>query len=281
MRVAAALACWLAASVLHGVDAPADARLSTTAPTLTAHYAIDSDADAALVQRIAAVLEAYHACLTAQFAGHLPPDARRFTVRLCRDRASFLAYGGAHCGNFSRGWIGYYYYGAKAEDCELVIPDLGANDAVLFHEGFHQFMHRAFPAIQAWPQWFNEGLADFFAHGRWNGGVFMPGAISDADQRNLVRDAFSTQRAVPLAELMKLGTQAWNREDQVLHYAEGYLFAQFLATSGEARYRTLISSFLDALSKSQDYDAAFAKTVGALDQKQLQRDFHAFVTGTR
>jgi hypothetical protein len=275
MRPLAALACWLACAALVADEAPAP-RLSAASALLTAHYAIDSDAEPAVARRFGAVFEAYHAYLAAQFAGHVPRVERRFTVRLCRDRASFLAYGAANCRNFSRGWFGYYFYGAKPEECELVLSDLGDNHAVLFHEAFHQFMHRAYPGIQAWPQWFNEGLADLFGRGRLADGVFTIGRV-DAGDRALVRDAISAQRALPLVKLVELGTRAWNGEDQLLHYAEGYLLAHFLVTNSEPGYRAVIPAFLTALSERQDYPAAFAVTLGMLDGKRLERDFRAFV----
>jgi hypothetical protein len=148
---------------------------------------------------------------------------------------------------------------------------------VVYHEAFHQFIHRAYPAIRSYPQWFNEGLADVIGRGHPVHGVFTLPAIIDRRDLALVRAAVEDGSVVPLARLLELDLRAWNGEHMILNYAEGYLFASFLLAPGDRHRAELLPSFLSELSRRQDYPAAFAATLGAYGLHALERGFAAFI----
>ena len=243
-------------------------------------YAIDSDADAAVVQVVGDQLDRFHAALDRAFAGRLPAPASRFAVRYCQDRASFLAYGAAHCPDFNRAWHGYFQAPTDKVEGELVAYHLGDNHGVLFHEAFHQAMQRTYPRIHSWPRWFDEGMADYVARGRFeNASYVLPERIAAGDL-TLARDALSAQRLVPLAVLLRLDHAGWNGDNQLLHYAEGYLLAHVLMTATRPPLAGLIGRFLAKLADTQDYEAAFAAEVvphiAAIDRAWL-----ALIRGVR
>ena len=224
-------------------------------------YVIDSDTDPVLARTVADHLDGFHAALERAFAGRLPAPSGRFTVRYAKDRASFLAYGAAHCANFNRAWHGYFQAPSATAGGELVAYHLGANHGVLFHEAFHQAMQRTFPQIRSWPRWFDEGLADFVARGHFEqGGYLLPRTLATGDLV-LARDALSAQRLVPLATLLRLDLAAWNGEGQMLHYAEGYLLAHVLMTAEHPPLAGLVGRFLTKLAEGQDYEVAYAAEV--------------------
>jgi hypothetical protein len=245
------------------------------------HYLIESDADPLLVARISDDLDCLYAYLTAEFAGHLPQNVSTelLKVRFFKDRDRFIAYAHATCPGFNPGWFGYYRYGAAGALGEVVAYDLGSNHAVLYHEAFHQYMNRAFPGIRAWPQWFNEGLADLIGRGNPVHGAFKLGETLNNEDLGLVRTAMESSTQVPLAQLFRLDIKNWNGERMTMDYAEGYLLVSFLMRSTDPHRRDLLPSFLSALSRGQDYPSAFSSTIEAYGISILQREFNAFVRG--
>jgi len=85
------------------------------------------------------------------------------TVRICADRAEYMAYGG------SAGSVGYW--NSKTE--ELVLFDAEKHErgkrsddsdtfVVLYHEAFHQYIHYSTGELPP-HSWFNEGYGDYFS----------------------------------------------------------------------------------------------------------------------
>lgn len=241
-------------------------------------YAIDSDADPAAVRAVGEKLDRFQAALDQAFAGRLPAPPGRFTVRYARDREVFLAYGAAHCPGFDRAWHGYFLEPTATAGGELVAYHLGDDHGVLFHEAFHQAMQRAFPRIRSWPRWFDEGLADYVARGRFEGGRYLlPQRVAVGDLA-LARAALSAQRLVPLAVLLRLDHARWNGNDQLLHYAEGYLLAHVLMTAERRPLAGAMGRFLTMLAERQDYEAAFAAEI-APHLATIDRAWLALIAG--
>lgn len=234
------------------------------------HHVVESDAAPVDTQAALVHLDRFHDHLARVFEGIAAPPVGPEVVRYCRDRASFLAYGRAHCPGFSDGWYGYQLDATATSPAELVLMHLGNNRSVLQHEAFHRFMARAYPGIRAWPRWFDEGLAAWIARGRFVDERFtLPERLDPRDLAR-VRDALSAGTFVPLERLMTLDNTGWNGEGQLLHYAEGYLFAAWLMQAQEAPCRGLMRDFLLRLAKSQRYEKSLAATIGKVGLPRIQ-----------
>jgi hypothetical protein len=245
------------------------------------HYVVESDATPVESAAMLAHLDRFHDHLVEVFAGIGRPAAAPEVVRYCHDRATFLAYGQEHCPGFSAGWYGYQTDGDAATPGELVLQHLGANRSVLQHEAFHRFMFRAYPGIRAWPRWFDEGLADWMARGRFTAGRFSVPDRLDPGDLERVRAALADGTLVPLERLTALDGKAWNGPGQALHYAEGYLLAAWLMRDDEPPVRGLMRSFLVRLAESQDYQGSFAATVAAVGLPRLQGAWVAWLRAWR
>ncbi len=280
-RLAGAVVAGLACLALAAAEAAAaEAVPAVPAATVvkdTRHYHFESDASPERCTELGEELESLHAYLERQFAGHIIAPPAPMRVRFFKERDGLLAYAAASCPDFKPGWFGYYSFGRTPADGELVAYDLGANHMVLYHEAFHQFMHRAYPAIRSYPQWFNEGMADVIGRGRLEHGDFTLAAAIDQPDLGLVRSAIKDGSALPLPKLLELDLRAWNGEHMLLHYAEGYLFIIFLLSPGDERRAGLLPAFFSELSKRQDYPAAFAVTLGAYGVRTLEGGFARFL----
>lgn len=245
------------------------------------HHVVESDADAVDTQAALVHLDRFHDHLARVFDGIAAAPVGPEVVRYCRDRASFLAYGRAHCPGFSDGWYGYQMDATATSPAELVLMHLGNNRSVLQHEAFHRFMARAYPGIRAWPRWFDEGLADWIARGRFVDERFTLPERLDPRDLTRVRDALSAGTFVPLERLMTLDNAGWNGEGQLLHYAEAYLVVTWLMRSDKAPYSGLMRSFLLRLATEQRYEPAFAATFGTVGVTRLQREWVEWLRAVR
>ncbi len=256
-------------------------RLTGSQVLVGKHYELESDAQVGDAQAALDHLDQFHAHLSQVFADVAKPWNGREVVRYCGDRASFLAYGRKHCPGFSEGWYGYQTAATASAPAELVAMHLGANRAVLQHEAFHLFMARAYPKIRSWPRWFDEGLADCIGRGRFVDDKFTLPEHVDVGDLQLVREALSNKSFVPLERLLELDNAGWNGKEQLLHYAEGYLFVTWLMRSEEKPYSGLMRDFLLRLAKAQQYQPAFAATFGKLGLPRIQQDWIAWLRALR
>ncbi len=109
---------------------------------------------------------------------------------------------------------------------------------ILLHEGAHEML---FARCGSLPVWFDEGVACYFQE--WD--VRLPVAENLERLRTThfrfadVRDAFGTERWVPLARLLSLDRATWAPDDYgprtTLHYAEAASFVSFLLATAEGR----------------------------------------------
>lgn len=245
------------------------------------HHVVESDADPVDTQAALIHLDRFHDHLARVFDGIAAPPGGPEVVRYCRDRASFLTYGRAHCPGFSEGWYGYQLDATATSPAELVLMHLGNNRSVLQHEAFHRFMSRAYPGIRAWPRWFDEGLADWIARGRFVEERFTLPERLDPRDLTRVRDALSAGTFVPLERLMQLDNAGWNGDGQLLHYAESYLFTAWLMQVQEAPYRGLMRDFLLRLAKGQQYEPSLTATFGKVGLPRIEQAWSEWLRALR
>jgi hypothetical protein len=146
----------------------------------------------------------------------------------------------------------------------LLILDRGnpnSTSEVLFHEAFHQFMHRH---IKNPPMWLNEGLADYYGTARVQQGrlVFVP----DADSWKLVRKAIEKKLTISLAQLVQADHNQFYDPAPVkisgfddvrrshLYYKESYTLIHCLLADQTARPR--LRDYMRALAKDDGSNTA-------------------------
>lgn len=105
---------------------------------------------------------------------------------------------------------------------------------ILLHEGAHQLLHALCGPL---PPWFDEGVASYFQE--WD--VRRPVAENLERLKTThfrfgdVKDAFGTERWVPLRTLLALEPAQWAPDDYgprtLLHYAEAASFISYLLSS--------------------------------------------------
>jgi hypothetical protein len=201
-----------------------------------AHYVIHTDVpDTALVtdlgRRMGAMYDQYGRSLP---AFQLPADAPPLPVYLfvARERyASFSRFAGANSGGvFVPGphpFLASYVDGQTRDELRRTLQ----------HEGFHQFAYLA--VSRHLPIWLNEGLAQVFEEGLWDGRSFLMGQVTPRRVRQL-RSDLDRRTAIPLERLLAITPGGWAstlRRDVnagETQYNQAWLLAHYLTYAAPA-----------------------------------------------
>ncbi len=245
----------------------------------TEHYIVAYDtADQPLVRKIVRDVELLHA----EYEKLFPPTTAIqavSTVRVCKSRDEYLAYGGAPQTS------GYW----NAEAQELVLYDAEKverhvrSDAdtfvTLYHEGFHQYVHHACGEVPP-HSWFGEGIGDYFSgalvkDGKcWSIGVH-PWRVG------LAKSIVETERTIPWKQIVRFEQPEFYEGSRVdVCYAQSWSMIYFLRKSKVVErkpewarilptyFETLRASYLEAIEalrvEGKQIDARAVDRAGAL-----------------
>ena len=148
-----------------------------------------------------------------------------------------------------------------AADLVMVLDQSDDTYGTLYHEAFHQFMHRHVPNA---PRWLDEGLATMFGSG-------MPAGASirydiDRPRWTLVKTLLSDSKHIPLDQLLKATPQQFYDNKPVdvqgfpdatmasICYAESYTFAHYLSNSRQRL--PLLQNYIRDLAKAKPNEQA-------------------------
>ena len=149
----------------------------------------------------------------------------------------------------------------------------------LYHEGFHQYLYQTVGPRA--PLWVNEGLAEYFAEGTWNGNGFTLGQVP-LKRLHVLRKAIRRNNIVPLNRLVEMDTKEWTRNIRInksrasLQYSEAWSFVHFLLHGAGSGGGRRLMNYLKALSRGTDADRAFQEHFGG-DMRALQAAWKKYV----
>lgn len=263
---------WLFLVLGLGLASPLQAQWTVAETT---HFRLHGRlASPELVER-AALLEDFHTLLVRATGRHLPPDAPPLDVflvdriadmppnqKLPPDAAGYYL---ADSGRISAVALARTPDGA---------PGLSAQE-LLLHEYAHHFMLGAGPF--AYPAWYVEGFAEYFATAG-----FAPNEVhvGQASAARLV--ALESGRWLPMDRLLAREPALSRREDAAMFYAQSWLLTHYLFRT--PALRAGFAAYLKAQAAGADPAAAFRTHVASdLDgfEATLRRYLHSGATYTR
>jgi hypothetical protein len=184
--------------------------------------------DQPLVRKIVADVEV----LRKEYEKLFPPDrpvTAVATVRVCKDREEYLAYGGSptSSGFWNAATLELVFY-----DDEIVLASGQKSDEetlmALYHEAFHQYIHDSTGGLPP-HSWFDEGHGDYFAGARVRDGKvrgILPHTARAADARQLVEAG----KSLPWKEILYF-EQSRFYADAARCYAQSWALIYFLRAS--------------------------------------------------
>ncbi len=178
----------------------------------------------------------------------------RFKVVILANKNDYDAFTAAYFGGRAEHTRGLF---VKAFELLIIRDDADTSETyeVLFHEAFHQFVHRYVPMA---PVWINEGLATYYGTARAtpNGLVFdRPiswyfGAVAQArDIRQLVPlDKLMAANRVEFYDTTPIKGVRFDR--RLLHYGQAYTLVAFMLQDKQGQ--TILQQYLIDLSKAKN-----------------------------
>jgi tetratricopeptide (TPR) repeat protein len=159
----------------------------------------------------------------------------------------------------------------------------------LYHEGFHQFLH---DYLEDAPQWFNEGLGDFFGPTEYQPKKDTKGKVTGYSMRlrpnpwrlQYIQAMIQRGRVRSWRQLMLMSqAELYDEEWAGVHYAQAWSIIYFLIRGSAAPDQTagpyfeLLKSYFAALRKGDGQGEAFEKTFGKQDLPKLEAEWRKFI----
>jgi hypothetical protein len=242
----------------------------------TNHYTIHTDVDPALAQDLAKRMDVMFDEYSRRLVEFHPPQSDRlFDVYIYQHHGEYLHYTQNRFPN-----TGGVYIANKALAAFLEGQGRDALRRTLQHEAFHQFAYSAIgPGL---PVWLNEGLAQIFEEGIYDGERFSIGEVPPRRIRQLQED-IKENRIVDFRTFMALSDQHWaqnlmDRDRGVSQYNQAWAMAHFLVFDtdehGEPRFRPRLIDMLrmirDGKNGNDAFVAAFSDNIEGFQQMFMQ-----------
>jgi len=165
-------------------------------------------------------------------------------VRVCKDQEQYFAY----CG--PQGSAGYWAW----QEMELVFYEMdkrkrGDSLRVLYHEGFHQYIHYSVGDFDP-HTWFNEGDGDYFFGFNYENGKWVRG--SNTWRKDLAKKAKREHKFPPLWDWLHWSHNEYyggNKSGVSIgeNYALGWDFVFFLRTTKKKEYAGILDKYFVTL----------------------------------
>ena len=245
----------------------------------TRHYEIHTDLDDELVDDLGRRMDAMYEEYVRRLSEFQPPrEQAALPVYLFQHRADYMAvtlYRGANTGGMfvagrDRTFLASYLEGQGRDGLRRVLQ----------HEAFHQF---AFFAIsRQMPIWLNEGLAQLFEEGIWNGKSFQIGQIPPRRVRQLQAD-YRSRSIVAFRTFLAVSPTDWSAnlnasaDRGTTYYNQAWAMVQFLSMTNPL-YEQHLVLLLHDLHQGMDSTSAFKLAFGDnIEGFQLRFDEWAHV----
>lgn len=240
----------------------------------TPHYIVIFDTkDQPLIRLITSELEAMRKEYERLFPPKTPVTVVS-TVRVCKDQAEYLQYGGPPR-------TGGYFNPELKElvffDYENVNNKANTGKAnsriVLYHEAFHQYIHASCGEL-APHYWFNEGNGDFFSGAKINGGKVANIGVNPW-RIQYIKQALDYGKSLSWREIVEFGRKEFYSADQVgLCYAQGWSMIYFLRTSREVEkrpeWKKILPTYFGELQASWAREFGVLQATGKADDAKAR-----------
>ena len=243
-------------------SAQADLRIVSTR-----HYFIHTDLDDALVRDLSERMEAMFGQYSQRLAAfNRNPSLPRLEVYLFRNQRDYIALIGGRMRNSG----GLFLPSHNLLAAFLENQGRQQLRRTLQHEAFHQFAYNVIS--RDLPVWLNEGLAQFFEEGLWNGDEFVLGEAPPRRVRRLQVDV-TEKHLLPFTTLLPMTDEQWARrlasdkEEGARQYNQSWAMVHFLVmdqnSSGQYLYRGRLLEMLRLLHQGETAPRAFQLAFGS------------------
>lgn len=232
----------------------------------TDNFIVKTSVSNRLAERLGEAAESIRRAYTKVFPKTKRPD-RKFLVLVHNSRREYVRNGGPRQAG------GHYEPDFRILQL-FKYPKHDDTVAVLNHEAFHQFIH---DYIERAPQWFNEGVADYFGAFEYRQNRERVVPRPNSDRLRVIKSAIRRKICPPPTDLM-LMTQAEMYDPKMagIYYAQAWSLVYFMLEGKKPRYRRVLSGYFRALLKGKDIEEAYKQTFAKINMKRFEREWKSF-----
>ena len=151
---------------------------------------------------------------------------------------------------------------------------------VIYHEAFHQYLQ---DYSEGAPQWFNEGLGDYFG-----GFEYQKRGIEEfmvaRPSKNRLRVILYALRAeiTPLpSELLTMSRAEMYSGNIGVNYAMAWSLIYFLLEGRNHPYKPILEKYFGAIVQGKNTQEAYDSTFGRIDMTRFTKDWQAFTRNVK
>ena len=235
----------------------------------TKHYVVRTNVSQELAQKIADHAELIRRLYESVFPSS--KQKRKSPIIVFKDAQEYRQNGGPQNagGHFDPTWKQLYLFQYPKESDTLL---------VLYHEGFHQFLDGVVDTHI--PQWFNEGLADYFGPSEYfkqKGDEGMK-VRPNPWRLQLVKQMLRNEQHVPWEKLLNMSqAEMYQKEAIGRHYAQAWSIVYFLAEADDRAHFHYLKDYFQALRKGKSQAEAWQAAFGRTDMPALEARWKEFM----
>jgi len=171
---------------------------------------------------------------------------------------------------------GVYFHAWEKQYALIRLDAVGSDEtnpdtfAVVYHEYVHSLLHMNFRWL---PTWLDEGLAEFYAYTRFEGGRTYVGAPPRNARRLML---LRSRTVIPLNQFFELrGSFTRDETDTQLYYAQCWALTHFLLLGPGMEGGSRLREFFNTLQQGAPQKKAFQDTFG--DFRVVQENFDKYL----
>lgn len=233
----------------------------------TDHFIIYGDTSRGAIRNYAQKVERFDALLRVYYPIRIDHEIPKLEI--------FLAEGQADMRRASPGispTVGGFYSPTGGRIHAVANVESAMSDDVIFHEYGHHFMFQM--ASNAYPAWFVEGFAEYYATVQIRNDRFQIGRINEGRMRSLNGSYYTWP---PLEDVLRWRIDANGRYRGADYYALSWAMAHYFLSDPERKRQ--LSAYLTAVAGGADPVDALQGTVGRT-APELQSDIRRYILGT-
>lgn len=232
----------------------------------TDNYIVRTGVDQEFAEMIAACAEQVRT-LYGKYFMEVPRIGRKYEIFVYRDRGEYHRHGGPRGagGHYSPYTRNLYLFKYESHSDTML---------VLYHEGFHQYLHEYLDSI---PQWFNEGLGDFFGGAMINRAGTRAKMGPNPWRVDYVREAMRVGVCPSAQELMLMSREQMYGDRVGVHYAQAWAIVYYCMEGGQSAHKRAIQNYFKALRKGHSQSEAFEASFGRIDMQQFELNWRKFI----
>ncbi len=231
----------------------------------TKNYKVASNLDREFAEEVAHRAELIRKAYMQVFPKIDRPD-RKYEIWLYKDRDAYHKDGGPRMagGHYSPVFrrLALFKYRNKEETF-----------VTLQHEAFHQYLHEYLGMA---PQWFNEGLGDYFGPFQYvrDGNREIMRSHPNTGRVKAVQYAIKADKLPPLRDLMLMSREEMYGRDAGFHYAQAWSLIYFMI---EARtYMPILLKYWRELRKGRGINVAYQSSFAKINMARFEKQWKSF-----